>query len=137
MSPYRHRLVQEAFQQLDRSGNGLLEMSEVKQNFDPSRHPDVISGMKTAEEARFSFFDMFTTFHNASTGFSGESAIDFAEFLEYHLYLNESFERDIEFKNFIIGVWNLDIKKVSEDIAGVKPEIYGKNSREQWKRENH
>lgn len=97
----------------------------------------MISGVKTAEEARFSFFEMFTTFHNASTGFSGESAIDFAEFLEYHLYLNESFERDIEFKNFIIGVWNLDIKKVSEDVAGVKPEIYGKNSREQWKRENH
>lgn len=30
MSPYRRRLVQEAFGQLDHSGNGLLEMSEVK-----------------------------------------------------------------------------------------------------------
>lgn len=137
MSAYRQRLVQEAFQQLDRSGNGKLEMSEVKQNFDPSRHPDVISGVKTSEEARFSFFEMFTTFHNASTGFSGETAIDFDEFLEYHLYLNESFERDIEFKNFIIGVWNLDIKKVPQDVAGVHPDNYGKNSHEQWKRVNH
>jgi len=88
----------------------LLEMNEVKAKFDPSRHPDVVAGLKTVEEARFSFFEMFSTFHNASTGFSGETAVSLDEFIEYHMYLNESFERDIEFRNFIIGVWNMDIK---------------------------
>jgi hypothetical protein len=63
---------------------------------------------------------MFTTFHNASTGFSGESSISFEEFLEYHMYLNESFERDGEFRNFVIGVWNLDVKSIANDYAGTK-----------------
>lgn len=131
MSASRRRLVQEAFQKLDENGNGMLEMNEVKAKFDPARHPDVVAGLKTVEEARFSFFEMFSTFHNASTGFSGETAISLDEFIEYHMYLNESFERDIEFKNFIIGVWNMDIKAVKpEDYAGQHTDTYGKNSRE-------
>lgn len=113
-------------------------MSEVKGRFDPTRHPDVLAGVKTVEEARFNFFDMFTTFHNASTGFSGDSSISFEEFLEYHMYLNEAFERDGEFRNFVIGVWNMDVKPVPKDYAGSKnSDMYGKNSREQWKMENH
>jgi hypothetical protein len=38
--------------------------------------------------------------------------------------------RDAEFKNFLIGVWNMDLKPVDSDFAGKKPEIQGKNSRE-------
>jgi hypothetical protein len=64
-------------------------MNEVKCRFNANRHPDVIAGVKTVEEARFSFFDMFTTYHNASTCFSGSTSITFEEFLEYHNYLNE------------------------------------------------
>jgi hypothetical protein len=47
--------------------------------------------------------------------------------------LSVFFDRDIEFKNFLIGVWNLDLKEVDYDIAGKKPAMQGKNSREQWK----
>jgi Ca2+-binding EF-hand superfamily protein len=139
MNEVRLRLVKEAFEKLDANCNGRLEMSEVKEKFDPNRHPDVIAGVKTVEEARFSFFDMFTTFHNASTGFSGDNSITFEEFLEYHTYLNESFERDAEFRNFIIGVWNMDIKEVPRDSFGRSKnnDVMGKNSREQWKMENH
>jgi hypothetical protein len=94
-------------------------MSEVKTKFDPTRHPEVVAGTKTVEEARFSFFEMFTTFHNASNNFTGDSSITLDEFMEYHMYLNESFERDAEFRNFIIGVWNMDVKDVKpEDFAG-------------------
>ena len=81
---------------------------------------------------------MFTTFHNASTGFSGERSVTLPEFMEYHQYLNEQFERDIEFKNFLVGVWNMDIVPVEQtDYCGKHSNVYGKNSREQWKYENH
>lgn len=60
------------------------------------------------------------------------------QFLEYHHFLTEQFERDIEFKNFIIGVWNMDLVPVGkQEFAGKHTNIYGKNSREQWKFENH
>lgn len=74
---------------------------------------------------------MFTTFHNASTNFSGERSVTLDEFLEYHQYLNEQFERDIEFKNFIVGVWNMDLVNVDRtEYCGKHPSVYGKNSRE-------
>ena len=60
------------------------------------------------------------------------------EFLQYHQFMNESFERDIEFRNFIIGVWNMDLVSVgANDFAGKHTDKRGKNSREQWKYENH
>jgi calcyphosin len=122
---------------LDSNKSGSIEINEVKARFNAARHPDVIAGLKTVEEARFSFFEMFTTFHNATTGFSGQTTISFEEFLEYHLYLNEQFDRDTEFRNFLVGVWNMDVQQVDRAIAGVKPEVYGKNSREHWKMVNH
>lgn len=113
-------------------------MDEVKKSFDPSRHPDVIAGLKSAEQARFGFFEMFTSFHNASTNFSGDKTVSREEFMQYHHMLNESFERDVEFRNFLIGVWNMDLVPVGKtEYAGTHPNVRGKNSREQWKYENH
>ena len=43
----RKSLVAEAFKKLDANGNGVLEVGEVKEKFEPSRHPDVKSGKKT------------------------------------------------------------------------------------------
>jgi Ca2+-binding EF-hand superfamily protein len=85
----RLRIVSEAFDKLDSNGNGLLEMSEVKDKFDPSRHPEVILGRKTAEEARANFFDMFNTFHAASNNMNSEKSVTKTEFIQYHHYLNE------------------------------------------------
>jgi hypothetical protein len=51
---------------LDANGNGVLEIDEVKLKFDPSRHPDVNSGIKTVEECRYEFYDMFSTHHNVA-----------------------------------------------------------------------
>lgn len=75
LGPLRTRLVNEAFDKLDANNNGTLEIEEVKNNFDPTRHPDVIAGTKSAEQARFGFYEMFTSFHNANNNFSGDKSV--------------------------------------------------------------
>ena len=114
-------------------------MDEVKNNFQADRHPDVISGNKTPEQCRFGFFEMFTSFHNSNNNFSGDKTVTKTEFLQYHQFMNDAFERDIEFKNFLVGVWNMDLVSVGpNDFCGTKnSQVRGKNSREQWKYENH
>ncbi len=49
MNALRKRLVNEAFDKLDANGNGVLELEEVKDKFDATRHPDVISGLRNVE----------------------------------------------------------------------------------------
>lgn len=49
LGPVRERLVNEAFDKLDANGNGTLELEEVKNSFDATRHPDVIAGTKNVE----------------------------------------------------------------------------------------
>lgn len=75
LNPIRTRLVNEAFDKLDANGNGTLELDEVKNSFDPKRHPDVIAGTKSEEQARFGFFEMFTSFHNSTNNFSGDKSV--------------------------------------------------------------
>lgn len=131
MNQNRQRLVNEAFDKLDANGNGVLELDEVKNSFDPKRHPDVIAGLKSEEQARFGFFEMFTSFHNSSNNFSGDKTVTRTEFMQYHQMFNESYERDVEFRNFLIGVWNMDLVPVGKtEYAGTHPNVRGKNSRE-------
>lgn len=66
LTPFRINLIKQAFAKLDTNGNGTLEIDEIKEKFDPSRHPDVKAGTKTVEECRYEFYDMFSTHHNVA-----------------------------------------------------------------------
>ena len=69
----RKRLCEEAFKSLDANGSGTLEMSEVKDCFEGARHPECISGEKTAEQCKFEFLNLFKMHQNSST--SGEKSV--------------------------------------------------------------
>ena len=131
LNPVRSRLVYEAFEALDADKDGLLTLDEVKTKFEPARHPEVLANLKTVEEARFEFFNLFTTLHSANNSFKNERSVSQKDFEEYHQFISTQFERDIEFRNFIVGVWNMDLICVKEnDYAGLHPSIISKNSTE-------
>ena len=109
LSEFRTKIVKEAFHKLDANGNGLLEIAEVKEKFDASRHPDVKAGIKTIEEARCEFLDLFNTHHNVAQGFKPDKSVSLEEFIEYHQFVSASIENDNQFKLFMTGVWNLDL----------------------------
>ena len=117
----RKRLTEEAFDHLDKDGSKRLEMREVKEMFEGTRHPECLSGEKTAEQCKFEFLNLFKQYRNASNGFKGEASISLQDFTQYHQILSVFFDRDIEFKNFLIGVWNLDLKEVDCTRTKTKP----------------
>jgi hypothetical protein len=138
--------VVQAFHALDLNQNGKLSIDEVKKRFDPSRHPDVKAGIRTAEECQCEFLDMFSTHHSVTHGFDpSRTQVSLEEFTQYHQYVSAFIESDKMFKVFMSGVWNMDLIETATKLvggvesrpAGVTPQIYGKNSREQWKYDMH
>ena len=50
MNEFRQKLVKQAFDILDVNKNGEISFEEIKNKYNPSGHPDVLSGKKTEEE---------------------------------------------------------------------------------------
>jgi len=55
LNSYRQQLVIEAFRHLDTSKYSYLPLDALKVKYDAARHPDVLKGLKSVEEARFEF----------------------------------------------------------------------------------
>jgi Ca2+-binding EF-hand superfamily protein len=64
LNAYRVNIVRQAFAALDENKSGVIEFNEVKSRFNPTRHPDVVSGLRSAEDCHQEFLDMITTHHN-------------------------------------------------------------------------
>lgn len=138
----RQQLVVQAFKHLDANKSGDLSLEEVKAKFEPSRHPDVLKGIKTVEEARFEFFNLFTSLHSANKGFKNETTVTFADFAEWHAIVNTQIERDADFRNFIVSVWSLDLKENCEPTAGGIENVEiarqtDRNARQMYKHDFH
>lgn len=74
---------------------------------------------------------MFGTFHSASTSFDSSAGVSRELFIEYFHFISPQFEKEYEFRNFVVGVWNMDLKSIGKnEYAGKAPDHYGKNSRE-------
>lgn len=83
-----------------------MDLEQVKNSFDPSRHPDVLKGYKTTEEAKFEFCNLFTSLHSANKWFRNDTSVKYEDFLEWHTIVNTQIERDVDFRNLITNVWS-------------------------------
>ncbi len=59
MNDFRKNLVKKAFSILDKDRSGTLEPSDLKDTYNPKKHPDVISGKKTENEVLAEYLDNF------------------------------------------------------------------------------
>ena len=49
LNDFRRALVEKAFRKLDKDCNGCIEIDDIKDLYNASKHPDVIQGRKTEE----------------------------------------------------------------------------------------
>jgi len=88
---------------------------------------------------------MFSTNHSLYHAFKSAATVSLEEFIQYHHFQSAFIESDRSFKAFMTCVWNMDIVDTCTPViggvpvrpAGVSPQIYGLNSREQWKYDMH
>ena len=71
MNQNRVSLVKRAFAKIDKDGNGVLTIADIKGTYDASNHPDVLAGKSTEDEILFEFLDTFDESYSIRRGVSG------------------------------------------------------------------
>lgn len=49
MNDFRRGLVEKAFNKIDKDGNGFLDIDDIKDVYNATKHPDVIQGRRTEQ----------------------------------------------------------------------------------------
>jgi calcyphosin len=79
MAKERKLLVREAFKRLDKTGDGVVTIDDIILAYDASKHPSVIGGKMTSEEA---LKDLLSTYEGRRKNADG--TVTWPEFLEYY-----------------------------------------------------
>jgi len=64
LNDFRKALVEKAFRKIDKDSNGSLEVDDIKDIYNASKHPDVIQGRKTEDQILMEFLETFEMHHN-------------------------------------------------------------------------
>ena len=117
MNERRKRIIQQAFKIIDKNGIGLVELDDIRENYNAKMHPDVLSGKKTEEEVLAEFLDTFEyQFSLLSDEKENESKISMEEFLDYYNNISLGIKDDDFFEEMIKNVYNLESRKSNKKI---------------------
>jgi Ca2+-binding EF-hand superfamily protein len=47
LNDFRRGIVEKAFRKIDKDGSGVIDIDDIKDLYNASKHPDVIAGKKT------------------------------------------------------------------------------------------
>ena len=114
----RRALIQKVFDSFSRDKNGKILISDMKNRFNPSRHPDVLKGSKTENKILGEFLDFLEIFREYYNNLHGGYTFNmgFQEFLEFYSEISLSIEDDKDFENLLINCWDLELIEQKDKI---------------------
>ena len=116
MNERRQKVVVSAFNKLDYKGQGKIEIDILRNSFDPSRHPETISGRKSKDEVLGEFLDTLDYhFELLNENDNKMRYITLNDFLEFYNYISMSIENDNAFEAMLNGVFHLDSRNKTKD----------------------
>lgn len=91
MSQARQTIIEQAYQSM----GGAVNFITIREAYKADRHPDVLSGKKTVDQALVEFLETFETHLNTMKGSEErDSPISLQEFLEYYRCVSSSIDDD-------------------------------------------
>jgi Ca2+-binding EF-hand superfamily protein len=96
----RKAIVRTAYQKLDANRDGQVTLDDIAKVYDANRHPDVVSGRKSAEQIYLEFMRMWDTQER-------DSIVTFDEFSEYYADLSSAIDDDNYFITMMRNTWEL------------------------------
>ena len=115
MNERRKKIVLQAFKVFDKNQNGVVEMDDIRENYNAKLHPDVQSGKKNEEEVLAEFLDTFEyQFSLLNDGKNKDGKITMEEFLDYYNNISMSIKDDDYFEDIIKSVYNLENRRTNK-----------------------
>ncbi len=108
MNAGRKKLVQQAFNKMDRDGNGWLDINDIKGVYTAKTHPDVLAGRKSEEQVLMDFLETFETHHSIRNNDAPDHIVTKEEFEEYYNNVSASIDDDKYFEVMINNAWKMN-----------------------------
>lgn len=109
----------------------------MRSSFDPTRHPDVLKGTKTSEEAKFEFCNLFTSLHSANKWFRNDTSVSYEDFKEWHTIVNTQIERDVDFRSLVANVWGTEKQHSWSGVQSIEIAKTASGAREMYHHDMH
>lgn len=97
----RVNLIGLAFDKLDKTGNGTVELNDLQGVYNGTMHPKVLAGEMTEDEVLADFMKQWDTLE-------ADGIVTFEEFCEYYKDVSCSIDDDEYFELMIRNAWKLD-----------------------------
>lgn len=107
LNDLRRGIIEKAFRKIDKDGSGILDIDDIKDIYNASKHPDVVQGKKTEQQILMEFLETFETHHNIKTNGQNDSRITLEEFIEYYKNISASIDNDEYFTLMMNNSWNI------------------------------
>lgn len=105
MNQTRTDIVQRAFELIDENENGQLDIDELKNRFDASRHPSVLNGDTTAQLVTNEFFETFEAHHKMVNDDKRYMPVGLEQFGDYYASVSSLYENDEDFVQMMVSTW--------------------------------
>lgn len=103
----RKKVVMQAFNKLDKDGNGWIDINDIRGVYNAKKHPDVLSGKKTEDNILQEFLETFETAHAMRNNDTPNYVVTKEEFTEYYNNISASIDDDAYFTLMINNAWKL------------------------------
>lgn len=97
LNPTRKALVQKAFKKLDKTGDGVVNLQDLRGVYNVRNHPKVLSGEMTEDEALQEFLNNFDG--------NKDGTLTYEEFEEYYAGVSAAIDTDSYFSLMMYKAW--------------------------------
>jgi len=105
----REFAIHKLFESLNK-GNGYVLINDIKQNFNPEKHPDVFNQIKSKDEIALDFFDSLEIFREYNTNLNNENVsngiLTYEDFCNFFKEISMSIGEDFFFEYLLNNCWS-------------------------------
>ena len=116
MNAARVAVVKKVFKVMDKDNSGVLDINDIRQQYNAKQHPLVKQGKKTEDEILSEFLDTFEDHFCDMKGHADcrDGKINQNEWIEYYNNVSMSIDDDAYFSLMMNNTWNLDNSRVTK-----------------------